>query len=190
MELQTARLYLRPYKPEDATCLHTAKQASQPELQPWMPWAQKPSTVEGAAATIAHFQQRAEQDEEYPLAIFTHAGEFVGSTGYSPGNRAVPEYEVGYWLDTRHTGQGYMHEAVQALTAYLFGQKGANRVEIICNAANHRSAKVAKKMGFVQEAHLHNKRRDVKGELAAEKVFAHTPQSWQSFCDAGQTRSL
>lgn len=178
MQLRTERLLLRPYQPTDAAALCDAKDVSHDHLKPWMPWAQHRPTLEKEQATIAYFQQKEADGIEWTRALFLHNGTFIGSSGYTLSDADVPCYEIGYWLDIRHIKQGYMQEAVRAQTDYLFGEKGANRVFIQCHAANTASAKVARALGFAQEAILRNHRRHVDGTLADSHVFTHTPQSW------------
>lgn len=49
--------------------------------------------------------------------------------------------EIGYWILGQFEGQGYMTEAVDAVTAELF-RHGFNRVEIRCSSLNSKSAGV------------------------------------------------
>ena len=52
-------------------------------------------------------------------------------------------------------GRGYVTEAVRrALTALALDRLGAERVQIRCDARNARSARVALRAGYAQEARL------------------------------------
>lgn len=177
--LTTPRLLLRSYQLADATALQDAITTSLPELRKWMPWAQKDPTLEGQEATILHFQKKEAEGKEWTLGLFLTDGTFLGSSGYRLEDAETPEYEIGYWLDTRHTGKGYATEAVKAQTSHLFQALGANRVSIHCQAENHASASVAKRLGYICEGRLRNHRRHMNGSLSDTLIFAHTPESWQ-----------
>lgn len=58
---------------------------------------------------------------------------------------------LGYHLDHRHQGRGYMHEAAQAAIDFAFETLLLNRVEATYIPENHRSANVLKRLGFVIE---------------------------------------
>ncbi|TKW60824.1 MAG: GNAT family N-acetyltransferase [Blastochloris viridis] len=180
MRLHTERLLLRAYADTDAAALCEAKDVSHDHLKPWMPWAQERPTLEKEYGTIAYLAKKEADGREWTRGLFLHDGTFIGSSGYKLKDVDVPSYEIGYWLDVRHTGKGYMQEAVRAQTDYLFKQRGANRVFIQCHAANTASAKVARALEFVQEAMLRNERRHIDGTLADSFIFAHTPESWQN----------
>lgn len=183
--LTTPRLTLRPYVSTDAAALCDAKHASHAELKLWMPWAQELPSLEKEQGTIAYFQQKEADGKEWTLGLFLPDGTFLGSSGFRLDDKDVPSYELGYWLDSRHTGKGYMTEAVKAQTTFLFQQKDAQRVFIQCHSLNHASAAVAQRLGFVHEATLRNERRHVDGTLADSLIFAHTPESWEAFRKLG-----
>src|SRR6185312_7575810 len=85
--------------------------------------------------------------EEFNYAIFTAAGDLIGSIGLM--TRMGPGVmEIGYWLRTPFTGRGYMTAAVEGLTGVALGLPGIERVAIEYDAANTRSAAVAARAGF------------------------------------------
>nr|WP_269450590.1 GNAT family N-acetyltransferase [Xenorhabdus poinarii] len=47
---------------------------------------------------------------------------FIGVVGFIIRDAAVPYFELGYWLDTEKTGQGYITEAVTLVERYAFNQ--------------------------------------------------------------------
>ncbi|HTE57262.1 MAG TPA: GNAT family N-acetyltransferase [Verrucomicrobiae bacterium] len=68
---------------------------------------------------------------------------FVGSANLTPqGNVA----EIGYWLDARHTGQGYATLAAKAITAYALRSYPTVTAETM--DGNNASAKVLARAGF------------------------------------------
>ena len=79
---------------------------------------------------------------------------------------------MAYWIRTKFTGQGYVTEAVNGITAFAFKHLKANRVEIRCDAQNIRSAAVAKRCGFLLEGILRHDTRGVEGDLRSTLVFS------------------
>ncbi|MBF6590801.1 MAG: GNAT family N-acetyltransferase, partial [Ktedonobacterales bacterium] len=105
---------------------------------------------------------------------------FLGGLGLHPRGWETGFFEIGYWLRASAEGQGYMAEGVRLMTDYAFAHLGATRVQIRCDARNQRSAGLARRLGFVQEAHLRCQMRATDGTLRDTLVFALTPtdQRW------------
>jgi RimJ/RimL family protein N-acetyltransferase len=55
--------------------------------------------------------------------------------------------ELGYWLHPDHVGQGVATRASSLLVAEAF-RTGAERVEIVTDVANTRSAAIPRRLGF------------------------------------------
>jgi [ribosomal protein S5]-alanine N-acetyltransferase len=61
-------------------------------------------------------------------------------------------WELSYQLyDEAYTGRGYITEAVQLMTDYLFGSKKPNRIQLVIVPGNGASRRVAEKCGFQLE---------------------------------------
>ncbi len=174
--LLTARLALRPPQPSDAATVNAAIRASFGQLSPWLPWCREIPSVEQTRDNISGLLESDDPLREYRfLAFDLIAGDFVGCTGLHPRNPDIPSFEIGYWLDTRRSGRGYMTEAVGAITAYALGRLGARRVEIRAALANERSWKIPERLGFVREAVLHNNEIDPDGRLGDTVIYAKFP---------------
>lgn len=153
-EIRTPRLVLRRPEPSDAEEQAAAVNASLPELQAWMSWAQQGQTAEQARENIEWSATEAEADREYNWVIRDAAtARLLGRLGIFAIDRRVPKGEIGYWLATAETGQGIMREAVQAVVDTAL-EAGFRRIEIRCDANNRRSAAVAEALGFTLDARL------------------------------------
>ena len=147
--IRTARLLLRCWHPSDAPGLKEAIDASLPELQMWVPWAQhEPSTLEALAQRLDGMRERFLAGEDWAFGVFD-AGEtrVVGGAGLHPRG-GTDHLEIGYWVRTDATGQGLATEAAAALCAAAFESPGIARVEIHCDAENYRSAAIPRRLGF------------------------------------------
>ncbi|MNJ76438.1 putative ribosomal N-acetyltransferase YdaF [compost metagenome] len=83
------------------------------------------------------------------------------------------KFEIGYWIRTSSTRQGYVTEAVHAITKFAIEQLDANRIEIRCDLRNQQSANVAKRCGFIQEGILRSNTCDVEGAISSTMIFSN-----------------
>jgi [ribosomal protein S5]-alanine N-acetyltransferase len=86
------------------------------------------------------------------LVIVDKQDTIVGHIEYFPTVAYLDELEIGYQIyDTENRGKGYMSEAVQLLTRYLFERKKHNRIRLIIHPDNAASRRVAEKCGYQYE---------------------------------------
>lgn len=156
-EFTTERLLIRKPIPGDGKAVHKAIQASLNELKPWMPWAHTNQTEEDVEANIRDSIAKFITREDLRLHLLDKVtGEFIGSSGLHRINWDIPKFEIGYWIDTRHTGKGYITEAAEAITSFALTELHAKRVEIRCDSTNTRSRAIPEKLGFTLEGILKN----------------------------------
>lgn len=156
-EFESERLLIRAPKREDTEQCYEAVLHSMESLSPWLPFAQNPPELGRTEAVLieaaANFQLR----KDLRLHFFSkETGEFVGSTGLHRINWEVRKFEIGYWVDHRFEGKGYVTEAVERITRFAFEELEANRVEIRCDPENVRSRAVAERLDFELEGILRN----------------------------------
>jgi RimJ/RimL family protein N-acetyltransferase len=174
-QLEGERVLVRPYRLSDADALWEAVVESRDHLRPWLPFADE--TEDEARDFLVRNVARWLLREDFGASIWLReSGRFLGGVGAHPRNWEVPSFEVGYWLRASAEGHGYLIEAARLFTEALFTQLGANRVEIRCDARNMRSANVARRLGFTQEAHLRHDRRATGGELCDTLTFSLLPE--------------
>ena len=175
-ELVGERILIRPPRPGDGAAIFEAVEESRAEIGPWLPWVEKTQTPDDSEEAARRGAARWLLREDLMVGIWDkHTGHYLGGSGLHRMDWTVPSFEIGYWLRTSAWGQGYVTEAVGVLCRFAFETLGANRVEILCDAKNVRSAAVPKRLGFVQEALLRNECRDGAGSLRDTLVFALTP---------------
>jgi RimJ/RimL family protein N-acetyltransferase len=173
--IATSRLLLRAPRREDGAAVYRAVQASLPELQRWMAWARQPLGEAGYLDNAERAAERFVVRTELRYLIWDRAGEqLMGSSGFHALNWDVPKGEIGYWIGTRHTGQGYATEAAQALTDFGLDVLGFQRIEIRCDPLNGASAAVPRRIGYGLDARLVNDdvAADGTGALRDTLVFS------------------
>jgi RimJ/RimL family protein N-acetyltransferase len=173
-QIETERLVLRPPRAGDGAAMNEAVVESIEGLQRWMPWATPTPTPDDTETwcrkAAADFIAR----KQLPMLMFLRAdGSFVGSSGMPRIKWDVPRFEIGYWVRRRLEGQGFVTEAVAALTRFCFDTLGARRVEIVADELNERSWRVPERLGFRLEGTLRNECRSAHG-LRDSRVYAVT----------------
>ena len=157
---ETQRMILRPPLAGDGRALNDAIRESYESLSRWMPWARNMPAIADSEQWARENAAKYRKHEDFPILLFDKAtDELIGASGVHPRDWYVPKFEIGYWVRASREGQGYVTEAVIALTTFAFEQLGAARMDIRCDARNMRSAAVARRAGYGLEATL---RRDMR----------------------------
>ncbi|WP_415952155.1 GNAT family N-acetyltransferase [Streptomyces sp. KLOTTS4A1] len=148
--LTTDRLTLRPLGPQDIDAVYAACQ--DPEVQHWttVPSPYRREDAEMFAGTIA--PQAWTEGKEYCFAVLDEEDRLVAVTGLM--ERIGNAREIGFWTVKEHRGQGYMTEAVRAVTRWGFEELRVDRIEWKAAVGNHASRAVAEKAGFRLEGTL------------------------------------
>lgn len=151
--IETKRLVLRCWQPEDATKLQETVAVNKEHLLPFMPWAvHEPQPVESKLELIRKFRASFDRGEDYVYGVFNQGETRV--LGGSGLHTRIGEdgLEIGYWIHKDFTGQGLATELSAALTKVAFELYLVQRMEIHCAVENLASAAVPRKLGYVHEA--------------------------------------
>lgn len=180
-KLETERLILRVLQPGDGRLLHEAAVESYAELHPWMEFAKNMPIL----ADVENFAREAARmflnRDEINFIVFRKSdGTVLGAMGIHHIDWDVPRFEIGYWVRTRLSGNGYVTEGVRAILDLLFETLSAERVEIRCDSRNSRSAAVAHRAGFKLEATLRRESRANDDSLRDTLVFAMLREDYQA----------
>jgi RimJ/RimL family protein N-acetyltransferase len=84
--------------------------------------------------------------------------DFIGFAGViTQALEGKEEVELGFRLNPKYWGKGYATEACKAICRYAFDELGFDRLISIIDPKNHRSLKVANRVGmhFLKEAIFH-----------------------------------
>lgn len=177
--VETPRLLLRPPRAGDGPALLDAITESLPELRRFLaslPWVAAEQTIELTEAFCRNGQANFLTRKDLPFLMFEKgSGQVLGGTGLHRTVWETPKTEVGYWCRTSRSGQGFVSEAVTALVEYAFRNIRAVRVELVTDAENQRSRRVAERCRFALEGTLRDERRAPDGSLRTTCIYARLP---------------
>src|SRR4029453_6937301 len=108
---------------------------SLPQLKPFMPWAHDGYDVADSRSFIELSAKEWAEGPAFNYAVFTTAGELVGSCGLMT-RMGAGTLEIGYWIHSGQTGRGYASAAVNAVTRVGLALPGVEGVVIRHDVAN------------------------------------------------------
>ncbi|OXS59768.1 GNAT family N-acetyltransferase [Cohnella sp. CIP 111063] len=156
-QFTTERLLIRMPYPGDGTVVYESILSSINELKQWLPFAQHEQSEQSIEANLREAHSKFILREDLRLLIFDKkTNQFIGSSGLHNPNWRIPKFEIGYWIDSRFSGRGYMTEAVQGIADFAFSELKARRVEIRCDSLNVKSKAIPERLGFTLEGTFRN----------------------------------
>jgi ribosomal-protein-serine acetyltransferase len=166
---------LRLFEESDAEELERVIAANRDYLAEWLDWANE---TEGEAwlAFIRRTRKKVDANDGFVAAIIDRDA-IVGWVGFDHIDWDSQSTSIGDWLAQDRQGHGIMTEAVAALTAYAFDILKLNRVELGVAVGNQRSAAVAQRLGFRNEAILRQRERH-RDSFKDITVYAMLAQEW------------
>lgn len=149
--IETGRLLLRQHTIDDAEAWFRIQ--SDPEVIRYLPWPQRT-----AEESFAHLERRtrhnslAWRNDFLALAVVLD-GHLIGDVSMHLRTVTAPqrEVEVGWLLDSAHSGRGYAREAASALLDFAFAQLGARTASAVIDERNLRSLALARRLGFITQ---------------------------------------
>lgn len=168
--LETDRLLLRvPFLSGDGRVVNKAIRESIGELSKWLPFAQEIPPVEETESNLrnAHIKFLARESFRY-LIFHKETDDYIGTSSIHNIDWEVKSGDIGYWIDKKYSGNGYMTEAIKRLTDLGMNQLAFNRLEIRCEAANVKSQAIPEKLGFKLEAVLKNEDLSADGKTLTD----------------------
>lgn len=160
LQIETERLILRaPHLSGDGEVVNEAIRDSFNELKAWLSLFQEIPTVEETEILLRNAHISFLKRESFRFLIFNKDGggkDLIGTTSLHRIDWDIPKGELGYWINTKYSGYGYMTEAVKKLADFGMNQLAFKRIEIRCESRNIRSRSIPEKLGFVLEGTLKN----------------------------------
>ncbi len=161
--LETGRLILRRYTPEDAPAMFR-NWASDPEVTKYLTWPTHTS-VEVTRGLIENaWVPRYDNPDNYHWGLeLKQTGELIGDLAVVRIIEPIAEAELGWCMGRAWWGNGYMPEAGRAVVKYLFEEAGFNRVMATHDVNNPKSGRAMQKLGMTREGTLRQAGRNNQG---------------------------
>ncbi|MBR0607996.1 GNAT family protein [Bacillus safensis] len=173
LQLETERLILRaPHQTGDGKIVNQAIKDSFSELKAWLPFAPELPTVEETEINLKNAHINFLKRESFRFLIFDkNSNHFIGVTSLQRIDWTIPKCEIGYWVNTKFSGNGYMTEAVEKLADFGLNNIKFRRIEIRCESTNLKSLAIPEKLGFVFEGTLRNDDLSADGNKLTDTCF-------------------
>jgi len=185
VELHSGRVGLRPLARGDARAWKEVRNRNAAWLTPWEATippgdSSVPKTFRGL---VRDLRRQARASRTLPFAV-TVDGVFAGQLTVSNIIGGSARWaQVGYWIDARYAGQGFVPAAVALVVDYCLFEMGLHRIEIAIRPENHSSLRVVEKLGFTEVGfaprYLH-----IDGDWRDHRLFAMTVED----CPGGLLR--
>lgn len=171
--LETERLRLRYWDPDDVHALRAAIEANREHLAPWLPWASVDlEPLDQHRERLAHWRGLCDGGIDYIWGVFDPSGkEIRGGCGLHPrcGEGGL---EIGYWIDRNYTRQGLATELSSALIRVGFEVARAKRIEIHTDVEHPVSSRIPRALGFTEEGVLRERIYYPDGRRRDKRVFS------------------
>ena len=156
--LETPRLSLALLAPDAAARAATYWRENREHMARWQP--PRPADFETEdfwRHRLRHARSELESERAVRLAILPRAAEdgpILGWASFTDVARGpVQLCWLGYNLDHRAQGKGYMHEALSAAIPWVFTHLGLHRLQAGYEPINERPGRLLRRLGFVVEGY-------------------------------------
>lgn len=146
------------YNSEMVTTIFSVVDKCKETFTPWLGWSADYSNKD-AADFLKVVDEDWNNNTQFVYAIYLE-NTFIGVISILNVAWQHKRAEIGYWLDTDYTGNGYMTEAVRLIEKELF-DNDFNRIVIHTDVLNLKSAKIPQTLGYKLEGIL---RQDIYSE--------------------------
>jgi RimJ/RimL family protein N-acetyltransferase len=179
--LHSERLRLRAPQPGDEHAAFAAW-AQDAEVLRYLGWRPH-ETLEQTRAQLDWDQARWLKRSAWTWLLVEPRGAPIGLVQLVPQRFDAPPHHLrlGYLLARSCWGRGLMREAVSAVLCEAFAQTAVRRVDALCDAENHASARLLESLGFAHEGVMrqHSLHPNVSAEPRDVTVHAHLRHTWR-----------
>jgi ribosomal-protein-alanine N-acetyltransferase len=177
------RVLLRPLLASDFRSWQDVRRRNVDWLTKWeaakVPGA--PDVVEDRAAFEARCAARQRErmlGTGFGFGIFVN-GDFAGEINLNSIQRGpFQNAYIGYWIDEKQAGQGYMAEAVVAVSRFAFDELHLHRVQIAIIPRNTNSRRVMEKLAIREEG-VAERYLEINGVWEDHVRYAMTVEEWE-----------
>jgi ribosomal-protein-alanine N-acetyltransferase len=182
--LRGRRVVLRPLTPSDFSEYQEVRRRCADWLLKWEPRRPPgaPDVIGNRSAFAARCRARERERQlgtGYGFGIFVD-GRFGGEINLNGVQRGpFQSAYVGYWIDEKHAGQGYVPESLVALARYSFDDLGLHRLQVAIIPRNASSRRVVEKLELREEG-IAVRYLEINGVWEDHCRYAITAEEWRA----------
>ncbi|NUU03755.1 GNAT family N-acetyltransferase [Herbaspirillum robiniae] len=166
---------VRPLGLREAAALYDAVHRSKRAISEWEAWCTQDYSLADAKQFLQRSIEQWSVNAAYDFNVIERStGLIVGSVAVNQISQLNQLANLGYWVREGYTGRGIAVTAARAAAGFAFAKTGLTRLEIVAQAGNLRSQRVAEKTGATLECLARN-RLVFHGEPRDAKVFSLVP---------------
>jgi ribosomal-protein-alanine N-acetyltransferase len=184
-QLVGPRVLLRPLRGGDFPAWREVRQTSRDWLEPWEPRPEAGSAdpvadADAFRARCSAWDRQRQFDAAYGFGMFLRADDrFIGEVSLGTVHRGpFQSASIGYWVDRREAGNGYVPEGVALIIRYGFDDLQLHRLEAAIVPRNAASRRVAAKLGLREEG-TSERFLQINGVFEDHVRYAITVEEWQ-----------
>ncbi|MEI9888682.1 MAG: GNAT family N-acetyltransferase [Rhizomicrobium sp.] len=152
MNLQTARLFLRPTQLHDAADMFAAR--GDDDVMRYWDWPAQKSVDEVRDIIANHVSDIESGRVRWWVASLTPRGPAIGECDLSDIDLHHKRAEIGFLFRRAAWGKGYASEAAARVLRHGFEDLGLARLGARCHAGNDASRRLLERLGFAHEGTL------------------------------------
>ncbi len=177
------RIVMRPLVAGDFAAWREVRRRNVDWLTKWEPARipGQPDVVEDREAfnvrCLARHRER-QLGTGYGFGVFVD-GDFAGEINLSSVQRGpFQSAYVGYWIDEKHAGHGYIAEGLVVLARYCFDELALHRLQIAIIPRNTASRRVVEKLHLREEG-VARRYLEINGTWEDHVRYAITAEDWE-----------
>jgi len=179
------RVHLRALRVQDFAAWREVRLASREWLEQWEPRpdpgsADPVTDADAFRSRCAAWERQRQFDNAYGFGLFLNADDrLLGEVSLGMVQRGpFQSATIGYWVDRRAAGHGYVPEGVALVIEYGFEELGLHRLEAAIVPRNAPSRRVAIKLGLREEGTA-ERFLQIDGVYEDHVRYAITVEEWQ-----------
>ncbi|MGO4916977.1 GNAT family N-acetyltransferase [Pseudogemmobacter sp. W21_MBD1_M6] len=187
VRIETDRLSLRPPQHSDYRDWADVRRDSADFLIPWEPgWAADHLSRKAFTNRVYWAQRSISNGSAMPLFVTRRGDDAVLGAITLDNIRRGPAQAgtLGYWIGAGFARQGFMREAIEAVTHYAFHTMDLSRIEAACLPENIASRGVLEKSGFKYEG-VAQSYLQINGRWRTHVLYANIRNDRRGRTDAG-----
>lgn len=174
MKLTDNNITLKPLNLDDSDVLFQLTDKNRNYLRKWLPWVDATKTIEDSKSFI---QSTGDNKDAAHFGIWFNEN-LVGVIGYHFIHKSNRKGHIGYWLDEKSQGKGFMTAACRLLIKFGFEELNLNRIEISCAVDNDKSCAIPERLGFQQEG-IFRQAEWLYDHFVDHKFYALLKKDWK-----------